>query len=888
MPEVKPTLLLIDGHSLAFRAFYALNAESFRAPDGQYTNAVHGFLSMLLSLLERERPSHLLVAFDTSRESFRTREYPAYKATRSETPPEFVGQTELLYEVLGAMNIRSLGIPDFEADDILATASHLASLEGYRVLVVSGDRDTFQLIGPDVTILYPIKGVLNLARMDDAAVVAKYGVHANQYPDLAALVGETSDNLVGVPGVGPKTAAKWVSEYGSLTVLLEKSSEITGKVGESLRTHAHAALRNRRLNELRRDVPLDFQFEELKLRAVDEAKVRDLFARLGFRSLLTNVLKLRGSNGSQVAREERDTGSALSKDAASPANTNSSFSPAEIPTLAAPVSAAEIDARFLDSHFAYAELEEASLVGLGFSGDKRSNWNGDDPVKMLQAISGHALRAWDTKVIHRAILAAGSQPAAPEDDGLLACYLVNPVERDYSVANLASQNLGIELPETEATLMSDTDPSLFAWAGDQLLNQARKELGDSGQNGIYRDIELPLVPVLADMEHTGIAIDSSDLRQQIAELDSAVNEIAQLAYTIVGREVNLSSPKQLQTLLFDELGMPPTRTIKTGQSTNAEALADLLEQTGHPFIEQLLAHRDAVKIKQMAEGLERSIAPDGRIHTRYSQIGTATGRLSSDSPNLQNIPIKSERGAQLRRVFQSGPGFEGLLSADYSQIEMRIMAHLSDDAGLIAAYASGEDLHRFVGSRIYGVEPSAVDSTMRGKVKAMSYGLVYGLSEYGLARQLRIPRAEAKQLMADYFSRFGGVKRYLDHVVDAAKADGFTQTIMGRRRPFADLNSRVFQVREMARRAALNAPIQGTAADIMKLAMIRIAERLSADGFQSRLLLQVHDELIFEVAPDERPALTELVEEEMTGVAKLKVPLEVQVGFGRTWAEAAH
>lgn len=886
MAATKPTLLLIDGHSLAFRAFYALNAESFRAPDGQYTNAVHGFLSMLLSLLERERPSHLLVAFDVSRESFRTREYPAYKATRSETPEEFNGQTELLYEVLSAMNIRSLGIPDFEADDILATAASLGSKQGYRVLVVSGDRDTFQLIEPDVTILYPIKGVLNLARMDDAAVLAKYGVHANQYPDLAALVGETSDNLVGVPGVGPKTAAKWVAQFGSLANLLANSADLSGKVGESLRDHADAALRNRRLNELRRDVPLDFDFSDLKLRSIDEAKVRELFARLGFRSLLTSVLKLRGENGSQVARESAANLPTPSVGAETEAGPATKPNP---PGSSQSISSSEVGPTLLRDSVLFADIAGGSLIGLGFADSaSRRNWDGRASSELLSKLAEHPLRCWDSKSLHKLLLSSGLNPRAPEDDGQLACYLVNPVERDYSLSRLAREQLGTELGTEEQSLIEDIDPSLPAWAASSLLERATKALSETGQMSIYRDIELPLVPVLASMEHAGISIDTDDLSRQLAQLDSDVAEIAQQAYVILGREVNLSSPKQLQAVLFDELGMPPTRTIKTGQSTNAEALADLLEQTGHPFLDRLLAHRDVVKIKQMAEGLQRAVAKDGRIHTRFSQIGTATGRLSSDSPNLQNIPIKSERGALLRRVFRSGEGFEGLLSADYSQIEMRIMAHLSGDEGLIAAYASGEDLHQFVGARIYGVDPKDVDSGMRSKVKAMSYGLVYGLSEYGLARQLRIPRAEAKQLMADYFSRFGGVKRYLDRVVDAAKADGFTATVMGRRRPFEDLNSKVFQVREMARRAALNAPIQGTAADIMKLAMIRVAKRVSELGLKSRLLLQVHDELIVEVAVGEQERISSLVQQEMADVVKLDVPLEVQVGFGPNWSQAAH
>ena len=390
------------------------------------------------------------------------------------------------------------------------------------------------------------------------------------------------------------------------------------------------------------------------------------------------------------------------------------------------------------------------------------------------------------------------------------------------------------------------------------------------------------------MEHTGIKVNRQMLEEQFESLGVEVNQIAQEAYAISGHEVNLASPKQLQTVLFDELGMTGTKSVKTGFSTNAAALNELFEQTQHPFLEKLLAHRESSKIRQMVEIVVKSISSDGRVHTSYGQTGTSTGRLSSENPNLQNIPIKTERGRQIRAAFEVGEGFETLLTADYSQIEMRIMAHLSEDEGIIEAFRSGEDLHRFVGARIFGVEPSEVTSSMRSKVKAMSYGLVYGLSEYGLAKQLRISNAEAKQLMSDYFARFGGVRRYLASVVDVAKTDGFTTTTFGRRRPFDDLNSKIFQIRENARRAALNAPIQGTAADIMKLAMNQIAAELQADGYQSRMLLQVHDELVFEVAYGELDKLTAMVTQKMANVVELSVPLEVQVGTGQNWDTAGH
>jgi DNA polymerase-1 len=476
-----------------------------------------------------------------------------------------------------------------------------------------------------------------------------------------------------------------------------------------------------------------------------------------------------------------------------------------------------------------------------------------------------------------------------KEDALLVCYLVDPTKKDYGLDQLLQSEVGLDVvrPEQDA-LFSEQPASIDAWCAAVLYQHMKSQLNEKAFDSVYKAIELPSSRVLAKMENHGIAIDRVNLQSQFDALSQEVDQIAEDAYSIIGHEVNLASPKQLQTVLFEELGFTGTRSVKTGYSTNAEALADLLEQTGHPFLEKLLAHRDLSKTRQMAETLLQAIQPDGRIHTTYLQTGTSTGRLSSESPNLQNIPIKTEKGQKLRSAFVAGDGYETLLTADYSQIEMRIMAHLSADPGLIEAFNAGEDLHNYVGSRIYGVDPSKVDSAMRSKVKAMSYGLVYGLSEFGLARQLKISKAEAKQLMLDYFARFGGVKRYLDDVVQRAKVDGYTETVFGRRRPFAELNSKVFQVRENARRAALNAPIQGTAADIMKLAMIEADKRLVREGLKSRLLLQVHDELVFEVAPGELERVKTLAIESMKNVAQLRVPVDVHVGIGPNWELAGH
>ena len=890
----KPTLLIVDGHSLAFRAFYALNPSNFRTPDGQHTNAVHGFISMLLNLLEGEKPTHLAVAFDISGPSFRAVEYPDYKGNRGETPEEFIGQTELLEEAMNAMNITTLTKKDYEADDILASMADQAAAAGFRVLVVSGDRDTFQLISDDTTILYPIKGVMNLARMNDEAVVEKYGIHAKQYPDLAALVGETSDNLPGIPGVGPKTAAKWLQAYGDLETVLSKSDEIPGKVGESLREHRQLAVRNRRLNHLVRDLDLELEFDSLALTSVDESKVREVFAKMHFKTLTERVLRLRGLNGTQTNGLTKPPSSLDAEEIKTEAKQAKIFDTLEIPETKT-VKALELLKWLGKQQVVGFELEDhdGKLV-MGFASKTERLTLGEDPTIELSnwLSSDKDMKVlFDLKGTKRILLANNLDIAGVQDDVLLLAYLLNPVRRNYYVDDIALEQLGLVVERSDPNQLmpeAGSDPSLDAWLAISLAESMRVKVTEEGQLKVYEDIELPSSNTLAQMETQGIAIDRAKLQKLFDTLSSEVAKIAKEAYKIIGKEINLASPKQLQTVLFDELGMTGTKTLKTGFSTNAAALTELFEKNGHPFLEKLLAHRDSTKLKQMVETLLKAVEDDSKIHTTYVQTGTATGRLSSENPNLQNIPIRNPRGAQIRDSFVASEGFETLLTADYSQIEMRIMAHLSEDPGLIEAFKAGEDLHRFVGSRIFGVEPNAVTSDMRAQVKAMSYGLVYGLSEYGLAKQLGLANAEAKQLMKDYFERFGGVRRYLAKVVEDAKAVGYTKTLHGRRRPFDDLNSSIFQVRENARRAALNAPIQGTAADLMKLAMNAIQVQMLVTGLKSKMLLQVHDELVFEVAQGELETLKKLVVDKMANIVELSVPLDVQVGTGRSWDEAGH
>lgn len=871
----KPTLLLIDGHSLAFRAFYALSPESFKTADGQYTNAVHGFISMLLNILERERPSHIAVAFDLSRESFRTLELPSYKGTRGETPEEFLGQTELLSEVLKAMGILTLTRVNYEADDVIASMVEQGESAGLDVLVVSGDRDTFQLISDQTTILYPVKGVLNLARMDDAAVLEKYGIHAHQYPDLAALVGETSDNLPGIPGVGPKTAAKWIQQYGSLSEILAHKEEIAGKVGESLREHSELAVRNRRLNRLVRELEFEHSISDLLSRSVDEESIREVFGKLEFKTLLNRLLRLRGINGSQTVIDAEPRVEV--KQAAE-----------DLPMTREIVSGAELVSRLGAEPTAVVLEVSERLASFASFGKERLVWDGLVATELLEYLGSDSPKIiWDSKDAHRRLIGMGKTLDGVIGDPLLESYLLDPAAKGYALSELAIRELDHN-PADADQLLSDTDPSETAWVVYKLHQIFTEKLKGQNQLKVLVDIELPTSSSLARMESTGIAINRTELDELSSNLETEIASISKTAFSIIGKEINLASPKQLQTVLFEDLGMSGTKALKTGFSTNAEALNTLFEQTQHPFLESLLNYRELAKIRQITETMLQAIAADGRIHTTYVQTGTSTGRLSSEGPNLQNIPIKSVRGQQIRHAFIASDGYEGLLTADYSQIEMRIMAHLAQDKSLIEAFHAGEDLHNFVGARLFDVSPTNVNSEMRSKVKAMSYGLVYGLSEYGLAKQLRIDNAEAKQLMTDYFSRFGAVRDYLSTVVDRAKSLGHTTTEYGRRRPFPDLNSKMFQVRENARRAALNAPIQGTAADIMKLAMNSVGKEMRKQRLQSQMLLQVHDELVFEVFPGEREQLESLVLEQMGNAANLTVPLDVQIGAGSNWDEAGH
>ena len=892
MSEQSQKLLLIDGHSLAYRAFYALPVENFSTTTGQSTNAVFGFVSMLLNVCRDEAPSHIAVAFDLGRETFRLAEYSEYKAGRAKTPDEFHGQVEIIKDVLAAMNIAVVTKENYEADDVLATLAQQGEHAGIDTYVITGDKDSFQLARDGVTILYPKRGVSDLSRMTPAAIEEKYGVTPANYRGLAALVGEKADNLPGVPGVGDKTAAKWLVKYGDLPAVIDNAEDIGGKVGGNLREHLDNVERNYRLNELIDDLELPVAIDDVTWTGVDRPAVSELFDQLEFRQLGARLDAL-------VGQDE------------TPAEVPASFLPeaavADSDALVEWLQGTDAEALVAVATNGTYELGSGSVDVIGLATEDSAiafDLTTLDPVA-VEALSGFltshlSLAFHGAKTQLKALADAGYRDVRLAIDTEIGGYLLEPGARSYDLAELAGTHCGISLtePSDDGQLALDLDDgserlTAFGQAAAAIARLApvlTAEVDAAGMAGVLREIEVPLVQVLADMEHTGIAIDRSELSALIDEFTRQAETCAQQAYEAIGHEVNLNSPKQLQVVLFEELDLPKTRKTRTGYTTNAEALADLYIKSEHPFLEHLLAHRDVIKLKQTVAGLERMVADDGRIHTVYQQTIAATGRLSSTDPNLQNIPVRTEAGRRIRHVFvsEADAGYTDLISADYSQIEMRIMAHLSGDESLIAAFNAGEDLHSYVGSKVFNVGVDEVSAEMRAKVKAMSYGLVYGLSAFGLSRQLRISVDEARGLMEGYFERFGAVKDYLDEIVAEARGRGYTETMYGRRRYLPELGSSNRQIREMAERAALNAPIQGSAADIMKIAMLNLRDAFAASDLKSRMLLQVHDEIIVELADGEREAVSEVLRTTMGQAAELSVPLDVNIGVGRSWQDAAH
>jgi DNA-directed DNA polymerase len=883
--DEKNRLMLIDGHSMAFRAFYALPTEKFTTTTGQATNAIYGFLSMLATLLHDEQPTHVAVAFDVGRTTFRTEIFPDYKAQRDETPPEFISQIPILKNLLTALGITTIEKPNYEADDIIATLATTAQPLGFETLIVTGDRDSLQLVNNTTTVLYPMKGVSVMHRFTPQAVQDKYGLTPEQYPDFAALRGDPSDNLPSVPKVGEKTATKWIVQYGNLTNLLNNADTIKGVVGTNLRERIDQVKLNRQLTEMVKNLDLTHTPPELKLQPVNTETLTEDFNNLEFGTTLrTKILKARGVTVDTTA------------------------TPPQTPTTVDTISVA----KWLKQHPTEAMAVHITGRGTPATGDAESfaiidqnhhaiagnfaDLNPKDDKALadyLQSTQPKFLH--DAKTTYHMLAGRGITLGGIAHDTALAAYLLNPGQRTYDLKTTYQRHLHrtLEITETgQLSLLDITNTNTLVTAAAAILELAATlptKLATINELELYLDLELPLTTILAEMEATGIAVDIPTLEEQLDTFTNLVTQEETAARTIAGDpNLLLTSPKQLQVVLFETLGLPKTKKIKTGYSTAAKEIETLAANHPHEFLNHLLAHREYQKMKTTLEGLIKAVGDDGRIHTTFQQTMTSTGRLSSTDPNLQNIPIRTPAGKKIRSAFTVGTNYETLLTADYSQIEMRVMAHLSNDPGLITAYNNGEDLHNYVGAKVFDVPPSGVTPELRRKVKALSYGLVYGLSAFGLSQQLNIPAGEAKQIMENYFHRFGGVKHYLDTVVTQARKDGYTATLFDRRRYLPELTSTNRATRENAERAALNAPIQGTAADIIKIAMLRIHHELKKTNAKSRVLLQVHDELVVEIAPGELTTVKKLIEHEMDNAITLKVPLEVSTGHGPNWDAAAH
>ncbi|GED87616.1 DNA polymerase I [Streptomyces sp. 6-11-2] len=892
----RPRLMLMDGHSLAYRAFFALPAENFTTATGQPTNAIYGFASMLANTLRDEEPTHFAVAFDVSRKTWRSAEFTEYKANRSKTPDEFKGQVELIGELLDAMNASRFAVEGYEADDVIATLATQAEAEGFEVLIVTGDRDSFQLVSEHTTVLYPTKGVSELTRFTPEKVIEKYGLTPAQYPDFAALRGDPSDNLPGIPGVGEKTAAKWINQFGSFAQLVERVEEVKGKAGQNLRDHLESVKLNRRLTELERSVELPKAVTDLARTPYDRKAVAMVLDTLEIRNPSLRERLYAVDPGAEEAETTPITTDGVQLDGTVLGTGELAGWLAEHGTQVLGV--ATVDTWALGA----GSVAEIALAAPGGA----AAWF--DPSQLDEADES-AFAAWladaeRPKVFHnakgamRVFAEHGWTIEGAAMDTALAAYLVKPGRRSFDLDALSLEYLHRELAPAAAAdgqLAFGADEGAEAEA---LMIQARAvlDLGEAfearlpevGAADLLRDVELPTSVLLARMERHGIAADRSHLEAMEQTFAGAVQQAVKEAHAAAGHEFNLGSPKQLQEVLFGELALPKTKKTKTGYTTDADALAWLATQTDNELPVIMLRHREQAKLRVTVEGLIKTIAADGRIHTTFNQTVAATGRLSSTDPNLQNIPVRTDEGRAIRRGFVVGEGFESLMTADYSQIELRVMAHLSEDAGLIEAFTSGEDLHTTAASQVFGVDRSAVDAEMRRKIKAMSYGLAYGLSAFGLSQQLNIEAAEARGLMDAYFERFGGVRDYLRRVVEEARATGYTETLFGRRRYLPDLNSDNRQRREMAERMALNAPIQGTAADIVKIAMLHVDRALREAGLASRMLLQVHDEIVLEIAPGERETVERIVRHEMAGAVQLRAPLDVSVGVGPDWESAAH
>lgn len=943
------TLLVVDGHSLAFRAFFALPVDNFSTSSGQATNAVWGFATMLAQVIDAEKPDHLGVAFDVKGGTFRNEMLPQYKGTREAAPEELLTQLPLIQRMLTALGVTYIEKPGFEGDDVIATLATMGDKAGYHTLVLSGDRDAFQLVDDNVTVLYPGHHFKDLKHMTPQSIIDKYKVTPAQYPDLAALRGETADNIPGVPGVGDGFAAKWINQFGSLDGICEHADEIGGKKGESLRANIDQVKLNRKVNALVRDVDLGVDIEDLTFGTVDVAQIDALFKELEFgprtksRVLKTFNTGAKASNtsgaGESTNNEQNEQDSSLDLNLPEPTSITAPEQFDEwVKAHRVEVKVPGEIADFTVSDYGDGSRRHAvcgDAVGRAWTvaawGDERPGRATAQAIAVATATSAaivplpitdtlRAQLAQFLKSEHSRTIVHGYKELLhllgavdldmdlPMFDTKLAGYLAQPDFHADSLKQAAEHFLDIHFTETEqpsqGTLDFDDDqveedPNELRLRDLAIIRSLAVTLGpiidEREQCWLMRAIELPVSRVLHGMEHTGAKVDSVRLVSMRDQFAAEARQAQEMAWEYAGTEINLQSPKQLQKVLFEDMGLKPTKRTKSGSyTTNAAALQDLYvksvdNERANGFLGALLRHREINKLKQIVQTLiDATNTSDERIHTTFEQTVAATGRLSSVDPNLQNIPNRNAAGREIRGVFVPGEGYEALMSCDYSQVELRIMADLSDDEALIEAFRSGADFHKYVASMVYKLPVDQITGDQRSHVKAMSYGLAYGLSTYGLAQQLKIAPREAEALKNRYFDTFGKVHDYLESLVANAREKGYTETIFGRRRYFPALHSTNRVAREAAERAALNAPIQGSAADIMKIAMIRAEQTLAEAHVKSRIILQIHDELVVEIAPGEGDQVTELVRNAMEHAVDLAVPLDVSCGIGSDWQLAAH
>lgn len=943
------TLLVVDGHSLAFRAFFALPVDNFSTSSGQATNAVWGFATMLAQVIDAEKPDHLGVAFDVKGGTFRNEMLPQYKGTREAAPEELLTQLPLIQRMLTALGVTYIEKPGFEGDDVIATLATMGDKAGYHTLVLSGDRDAFQLVDDNVTVLYPGHHFKDLKHMTPQSIIDKYKVTPAQYPDLAALRGETADNIPGVPGVGDGFAAKWINQFGSLDGICEHADEIGGKKGESLRANIDQVKLNRKVNALVRDVDLGVDIEDLTFGTVDVAQIDALFKELEFgprtksRVLKTFNTGAKASNtsgaGESTNNEQNEQDSSLDLNLPEPTSITAPEQFDEwVKAHRVEVKVPGEIADFTVSDYGDGSQRHAicgDAVGHAWTvaawGDERPGRATAQAIAVATATSAaivplpitDTLRAQLARFLkseHSRTIVHGYKELLhllgavdldmdlPMFDTKLAGYLAQPDFHADSLKQAAEHFLDIHFTETEqpsqGTLDFDDDqveedPNEHRLRDLAIIRSLAVTLGpiidEREQCCLMRAIELPVSRVLHGMERTGAKVDSVRLVSMRDQFAAEARQAQEMAWEYAGTEINLQSPKQLQKVLFEDMGLKPTKRTKSGSyTTNAAALQDLYvksvdNERANGFLGALLRHREINKLKQIVQTLiDATNTSDERIHTTFEQTVAATGRLSSVDPNLQNIPNRNAAGREIRGVFVPGEGYEALMSCDYSQVELRIMADLSDDEALIEAFRSGADFHKYVASMVYKLPVDQITGDQRSHVKAMSYGLAYGLSTYGLAQQLKIAPREAEALKNRYFDTFGKVHDYLESLVANAREKGYTETIFGRRRYFPALHSTNRVAREAAERAALNAPIQGSAADIMKIAMIRAEQTLAEAHVKSRIILQIHDELVVEIAPGEGDQVTELVRNAMEHAVDLAVPLDVSCGIGSDWQLAAH